>query len=193
MSPFHAAPLAVVLSAVVAALAVGCTASSTDTDTSAESALETSRKYAALAGTWEALDPVPPASADGIPSYTTYIFDADGTFRASRSCRDAEDAGAVSCDSTITVSGTWQIYTTLPNLPRLDMTFSWTRETYVFSMQCDLLVLDGVDALFHHDPRSLPEVADGAICEDASWNSLAVCPPDIGDCDHETHRCLPPS
>jgi hypothetical protein len=172
------------LRAVLAVFLVlsGCAASSADPAPSQEDALETAsstRSYTALAGTWKALDRVPPASADGIPSYTTYTFSADGTFQASR--------------GTTTVSGTWQIFTTLPDLPRLDMTFLGTRETYVFSLQSDLLVLDGIDALFGHDVESLPEVADGARCEDAWWNSVARCPEDIGACDHETHRCLQPS
>ncbi len=160
----------------------GCTASSTDADTSQEDALEaasSTRSYTALAGTWKAVDRVPPASADGIPSYTTYTFATDDTFEASR--------------GTTTVSGTWQIFTTLPDLPRLDMTFPGIRETYVFSMQSDLLVLDGIDALFRHDVASLPEVADGARCEDAWWTSVARCSTHIGACDHETHRCVQPS
>ncbi len=165
----------------------GCAASS-DADVSEPSeqgsaleTAETSRKYAAIAGTWKALDPVPPASADGIPSYTTYTFAKDGSFTASR--------GAT------TVTGTWQIFTTLPTLPRIDLTWGANdvREPYVFSLQSDLLVLDGVDALFQHDLTRLPLVTDGAVCEDASWNSVARCPADIGDCDHETHRCLQPS
>jgi hypothetical protein len=156
----------------------GCAASSDGGSSDQSGALEaeTSRKYAAIVGTWNALDAVPPASADGIPSYTTYTFARDGSFTAAR--------GAT------TVTGSWEIFTTLPTLPRIDMTWGSTRETYVFSLQCDLLVLDGVDALFQHDLASLPVVADGAICEDGSWSSLARCPPDIGDCDHETHRCL---
>ena len=191
-----AVPVALALLAVLAAvLAAGCsappeaspTAASTDAVTAAAAA---PRKYAAIVGTWKATGTVPPASPDGIPAYATYTFDPDGTFHASRSCRGEEDAGAVRCDATVTVSGTWQIFTTLPELPRIDLTFSWTRETYVFSMQCDLLVLDGIDALFQHELGSLPRVADGAVCEDMSWSSIGVCPRDIGACDHETHRCL---
>ena len=174
--------LAAVAVLVVLVALTGCAASSTDLSTADESALETassSRSYAALAGTWKALDRVPPASAEGGPSYTSYTFLEDGTFTAAR-------------DAT-TVSGRWQIFTTLPDLPRLDMTFAGTRETYVFSLQCDLLVLDGIDALFGHDISSLPEVVDGARCEDAWWSSLARCSKDIGACDHETHRCIQPS
>ena len=178
----------------------GCTSPAADSSGSGGASLETGasseaalrRKYAAIAGTWKALDAVPPASADGIPSYTTYAFAADGSFVAWRSCRTrAADAGA--CDAATTVSGTWEIFTTLPTLPRIDMTWAGTRESYVFSLQADLLVLDGIDALFQHDLASLPVVEDGAICEDASWSSIARCPPDIGVCDHETHRCLQPS
>jgi hypothetical protein len=181
------AVLAVLTTLPTLAVLPGCTASSPDEDdrvaaSSQAAALEpasSTRSYTALAGTWKALDRVPSASADGIPAYTMYTFVADGTFEASR--------------GTTVVSGTWQIFTTLPDLPRLDLTFLGTRETYVFSLQSDLLVLDGIDALFGHDVARLPEVADGARCEDAWWTSVARCPPDIGACDHETHRCLPPS
>jgi hypothetical protein len=172
-------------------LAVGCGGSqdsgAAGGSDNALSTPDSATSYSALAGTWTALDPVPAAADDGTPSFTSYTFAKGGTFAASRAC--ASTAAAACTSGTTTETGSWKVFTSVPNLPSVELTWSSGSENYTFSMQNDLLVLDGIDALFQHDVSVLPTVADGSTCEDTRRNSLAQCADPTLACDHETHRC----